>query len=116
MKFDPFRESLMMSLEDKKENLLELKLLIERYGGNKNVRSLQEGIEEIEQCLRDLVESEKELALEDIKNMYFDEAFGDLHDCIRQEREQREEEVVKLRAEYEEKIEIIMQEKGELEN
>ena len=107
MKFDPFWESLMMSLEDKKENLLELKILIERYGGNKNVRSLQEGIEELDQCLWDLVESEKELALEDIKNMYFDEAFGDLHDCIRQEREAKEEEVKRLRAEYEGRIEVL---------
>lgn len=48
--------------------------------------------------------------------MYFDEAFGDLHDCIRQEREAKEEEVKRLRAEYEERIEVLGQEKSELEN
>lgn len=72
----------MMSLEDKQDNLKELKVLIKTFGGNSNIKDLQEGVDELQQCLRDVVENEKEIAFEDLKNMYFEDAFGDIHDAI----------------------------------
>ncbi len=45
-------------------------------GGNPNIQNLQEGCEELEQCIRDFVEMAKEEALENAKEEFENEVIS----------------------------------------
>jgi len=83
-----------MSLEDQELN--HLQTLITNMGGYSNIRTVKEGVEELFELIKDRLEDVKEGALTELKEMYFEDFFGDIHDAIREFKEEKQREIQDL--------------------
>ena len=77
-------------------------------GGNPNIPNIEQGCEELEQCIRDFVEIAKEdYIAEVIRRQFGEDVFGDLDDVIAREREEKQELIEDLKQELERVREMV---------
>lgn len=81
-----------MQIEDK-HDLQSLKQLVQILGGNSNISNVIEGVEELEELIKDSIQNTKDEVLTELKEMYFEDSFGDIHDAIRGYKEEIEQRI-----------------------